>query len=591
MNLSEPQMDVLWTLCYEPWLTPEQLVRWQMRAMSRVQADLNRLLKGKFVQRVNPRCAWIPPRAVYALTDRGIEFLSERDGVEVAAFRRRWNVGRARYTQLLWRLERVWNVRNLILSLDTSSQTIKTLETEVSVPVALQNRQSTVHLHGYGLLEDQNEGCRQFAVEWDSLQEPLERRRWLQLLHWWHTFATDGNALPIMIVAADHWRLVEIWEIYKSALRERTVKPPPIFFTTRTLLRTRKVAEPIWYSSHSQKWGRVFEECAWNRTSSKRLHVISISRGGKIGTFPEKPIEAAEKLNEEDLLQLHLQLSPIAKRALHWILRYPLLSANEIAWLGNETVWRVRKELRTLQEFGLVGGVCFDGEQHFVVGSNGWRYGTAEAGLGRAVRRFTKRRGRMRSVRRMTFHLAHTRASNDFFLKWKALAREQRAYFEWRSEPESAEYFRRGQKLHARLPDGMGIWKGSEKYFVFVAEMDRTRESQSNLRKKFCGYYAWQAWKAEQGLDRTTPEMLWVTTSWTRAARIKLVIEGTRTWRDVSPLSVWFTSFQEIDAYGIASPIWRHISKFDVLQHLPCFGDFGIDAQKNGAFGELASNE
>lgn len=370
----------------------------------------------------------------------------------------------------------------------------------------------------------------------------------------------------------------------RSALRERRFHLPLVYLTTRALMRAHGIEQPIWFSTQGQKWSKVFEECVWHQTLPKRLPVVSVSRGSQVGAFQEKPIEYVRRLNAADLLQLHLQLSPIAKRVFYWILRYPLLSANEIAWLGSETAWRVRKELGTLQEYGLVSPRTDDDKQIFVVAPNGWRYATAEAGLGRALRRFTKQRGRMRSVRRMTFHLAHTRATNEFFLKLKALAREQRAYFEWRSEPEAAEYFRWRDKLHARLPDGMGIWKGLGKYFVFVVELDRTRESRSNLRKKFCAYYAWQAWKAEQGFNRTTPEMLWVTTSWRRAARIKTIIEGTRTWRDISPLSVWFTTFQEIDTYGIAGPIWRCISKFDGLRHLPCFEEFEANAGESKEF-------
>ena len=591
MSLSEHQVDLLWALCYEPWLTPEQLMRWQMRAMSRVQADLNRLLKDKFVQRVNPRCAWIPPRAVYALTDRGVEFLAERDKVDVAAFQLRWHVSRARYTQLLWRLERMWNVRNLILSLDTSSQRIKTFETEVSVSVGLRNRHRRVDLHGHAVLENTDGYYLEFAVEWDSSQEPLDRRRWRQLADWWKTFPTGGNALPILIVAADAWRLVEIREMCGSALRERRFHLPPVYLTTRALMRVHGIEQPIWFSAHGQKWGKVFEECVWHPTPPKQMPVVSISRGSQVGTFQEKPIEYVRRLNAADLLQLRLQLRPIAKRVFYWILRYPLLSANEIAWLGAETGWRVRKELGTLQEFGLVSALTNQNQDYFVVAPDGWRYATAEAGMGRAVRRFTKRRSRRRSVRRMTFHLAHTRAANEFFLKWKALAREARSYFEWRSEPEAAEYFRWRDKLQARLPDGMGIWKGSGNYFVFVAEMDRTRESRRNLEKKFRAYYAWQAWRTEQRLGGTNPEVLFVTTSWKRAARVKAIITSTRTWRDIAPLSVWFTTFQEIEASGINNQIWKPMFDFDSLQRLPFFVESRDKGGMSGAFGEEGLSE
>lgn len=569
-------MQILQLLAQEPWLTPEQIVRWHVRGASRVHADLNHLLQAKMVQRVNPRSGWISARAVFGLTDRGVDVLASQQNVDVTTYRRRNGISRARHTLLLWRLERVWNVRNLLLALDRSEYHVKMLKTEVDECYAVKEQHGILHVHGRGMLAHDDSWFLPFLVEWDAWNEPTDRKRLARFNRWlkdarFHTFGFEKNLPILLIVAADAWRLHEIWDVYVSAPREYGAVAPPMYLTTAQLLRTRGANDAIWFSSETHEWGQVFSDARWQEHEPKVFLSSQPTQASKIGAYQEKTIADNAKLTAAHLLQWKLALSPVAKRVLHWVLRYPLLSADEIAWVGDETRWRVQKELKTVAENGLVTSHEHEAARYFVITPNGWRYATAEAGQGRALRRFMKRRGSVRNVRRLVFHFAHTRATNVFFLKWKALARERGAYFECRAESECAVYFRWEGKLHAWLPDGMGIWMEKDRSFVFVVEMDRTRESSKNLSKKFLEYYLWEEWKASERIPGVVPEVLLITTSWQRAARVRTLFDASRLRPAFEPLSLWMTTFEAMEREGIAGAIWRHNADWENVTRLPCF--------------------
>ncbi len=77
LDLTSNLCSILELVRDEPWLTPQQVARWLARAESRVHADLHQLLSGRLIQRVNPRSASLPARAVYALSDKGVTALAE----------------------------------------------------------------------------------------------------------------------------------------------------------------------------------------------------------------------------------------------------------------------------------------------------------------------------------------------------------------------------------------------------------------------------------------------------------------------------------------------------------------------------------
>lgn len=573
MQLSATEWSLLELVSWQPWLSAEQMMCWQGRALSRVLADLKRLLTLDLVQRVNPRCGWISTRAVFALTDAGVKVLAEHKQMEEALLRQKRRISRARYITLLWRIEQLWQVRNVMLALDSPEWLVKYLETEVDAEYFVQGRRGQVHLHGYGLLARVDGTSLPFVVEWDSWNEPTGQKRFGEFGRWVQSNkrSSGDSVSAFLVVAENQLRLDEIWEGYKAFSMHHWSHLPQVWLTTRSVLSKGATGARTWWSAQTREWGSVFDGARWHSQEPGQFLPARLSSAGNVGTFAEEALPGPEKHTAASLLNLKFRLSPVAKRVFHWVLRYPLLTSREIAWLGVETEWRVRKELGMLQETGLIEGHAHQNTSCFVVTSLGWRYATAEAGFGRALKRFGKRRGSVRNVRRLVFHTAHTRATNAFFLEWVKVARERRASFEWKSEAECAAYFRRNDQWHAWLPDGKGLWQGMAGDFVFVVEMDRTRESRQNLYKKFREFYQWQEWKIEKRIPGNVPQVLFVTSGWKRAARVRRVFDAARLSPGLAPLPLWVTTFAEIKEYGIAGRVWRSNREWETLRRLPCF--------------------
>jgi hypothetical protein len=202
----------------------------------------------------------------------------------------------------------------------------------------------------------------------------------------------------------------------------------------------------------------------------------------------------------------------------------------------------------------------------------GTRYEAAEAGFGRAVKRYLRRMGGRSGLKRLAFHLEHTIAANDFFLEWVRLARERKVEFEWTSEIESARYFKYGSTWHRFLPDGRGLWHSKDEPFRFVVEIDRTRESAGNLSAKFDEYFYWQLWRMSQRHQEPDPHVLVVTTSWTQAEVIEEQLERSR--RKITPAyALWVTTVALLRTHRLDEAIWRSNIRNPGLHCLPCFGE------------------
>ncbi|HZQ09125.1 MAG TPA: hypothetical protein VFD70_21285 [Anaerolineae bacterium] len=107
--------------------------------------------------------------------------------------------------------------------------------------------------------------------------------------------------------------------------------------------------------------------------------------------------------------------------------------------------------------------------------------------------------------------------------------------------------------------------------FVFVVEMDRTRESRRNLSKKFLEYYLWEEWKGSERIPGVVPEVLIITTSWQRAERVRMLFDASRLRPAFDQLSLWMTTFESIEREGIAGAIWRPNADWEHVTRLPCF--------------------
>lgn len=571
--LSDSCFRILNILRAEPWLTADQLSRWAGRSLTRLYADLKILLQQGLVQRVNPRCVQMKLRAVYALTDRAIKVLAEKDQLDERTYRQRFLVSRARHLEILWRIEQVCSVRDLLLELHTQGRRLQCANTLVREPYSYRGRQQVIQLQGRARILNQEGNALRVAVEWDNPRLRFDWKRLREFSEWLWQFwdwEPDRDLPVILFVAANDARLEQLRDLLFSRADFCLNLYAALLVTTVERWVEHGANAPIWLSVEKNQWQSFTDHQAWIPQADCQFYVVRDAHSARIGKFQWNG-KQQEKLSEsERLLQLKLALSVQAKRVLLRIATRPLLSVEQLAWLLQEHPDRVSKALRELFRAGLVKEFAYQRTHRYLLSEQGTRYEAAEHGFGRAVKRYLRRTGGRSGVRRLAFHLEHTIAANDFFLEWVRLAREQKVEFEWFSEIESARYFKYGSTWHRFLPDGRGVWYGNGEPFRFVVEMDRTRESRANLRAKFNEYFYWQLWRMSQRHEAPDPHILVVTTSWTQAKVIAKLLERAR--HKIMPrYPLWVTTFNRLDEHTIDAPIWQSNLGKAGLCRLPCF--------------------
>lgn len=587
VTLTPAQLAILNALTDHPWLTPNQLEVYLGRSPTRLHVDLESLLAGRSIQRVNPRSATLAVRAVYALTDRGVQVLAERAGMEPRVWRAQHRISRTRHMQLLWVLDRVCRVRDLLLALSQERQQLTELAVEVEERFYDWTKEHVLHLHGRGMLCN-TEGQRlPVVVAWETEASALTLPQLNAFVLW--QFASqflgpEGERYdPQLLFIVP--RLERIMELQRLLLRLCTrdgIKGmPPLYLTTVPLLQARGAQSPIWFNFLTSEWGRMFAGAVFQRIPDGVFSPIRASGAqhfGKIGTFRTEALGLVANRSYAELLQFKLQLSPQAKRLLGEMSMHPLLAADELTLLLQAGADRVQMELKRLTTWKLVSVHTKGGGRHYTLTWLGLRYLTAEAGYGRAVQAYVRQRGLRGGTGRLVFHFQHTRVTNQFFLLWIQAARAQGAAFLWEAELPSQRYFRERDELywnetvriHRFMPDGTGSWRAGDHLFQFAVEIDRTHESTGNLVNKFKEYYAWQRWREQEWQDRRTIHLLVVTTGWARSATIREALQ--RAWTLGTPqLSLWVTTFQEIDWNGLDASIWRYSGDWPQLHRLPCF--------------------
>jgi hypothetical protein len=117
------------------------------------------------------------------------------------------------------------------------------------------------------------------------------------------------------------------------------------------------------------------------------------------------------------------------------------------------------------------------------------------------------------------------------------------------------------------------VWHSPPEPFRFVVEIDRTRESEANLRAKFEEYLAWRIWRYRNG-GQPEPDLLVVTTSWTQAEVILRAMQG-EAWTFERPYRMWLTTFDLLEEHGLEGAIWRLNVGGDGIRRLPCFREPG----------------
>lgn len=573
VSISNSLLCILRALRDEPWLTADQLVRWVQRSSTRLYADLQALLKLRMVQRLNPRCARLDLRALYALTDLGVKMLAVQTSVDERTYSQRYAISRARHVEILWRIEMVCAVRDCLLESARGENSVQAVRTLVHEAYFYRMKQSTIKLDGRARLVDKNGSALRIVVEWDNERLRLDAQRLLRLGEWLWQFREwepERDLPALLFVLANDTRLQEFWELLHTRMEFGGNLRAALLLTTRAHLRERGMNAPVWFSVEQNAWRTFTEGQAWLPAEECRFHWIGNARSGRIGHFSlsSKRVETVRGL--EHLLALNLALSAQAKRVLLRIATRPLLSVEQLAWIMQAHPDRVSKALQELARARLVEGIAHQRTRRYMPTPLGTRYEAAEMGFGRAVKRYLKRTGGRSGIKRLVFHLEHTIATNDFFLAWIKLARERAVRFEWFSEIESTRYFKYGSQWHRFLPDGRGVWHGAGEAFRFVVEIDRTRESAVNLRNKFNEYFYWQMWRMSQCHAEPDPHVLVVTTSWTQAEHIFRLVEKAR--RKIFPrYPLWVTTFEALQTDKLVERIWQSNLREPGLHYLPCF--------------------
>lgn len=572
---SDSSVRILKALRAEPFLTARQLTRWAHRSATRLYVDLQLLLKEGLVQRVNPRSAYLDLRAIYALTDRGVKMLAAQAGLDEITYRQRHLVSRARHLEMLWRIELVSAAREFFLELARGGYSLDAVGTLAVEPYLFRGHSKTIQFHGRARLVAGNGNALRLVVEWDDARVRLDRQRLLQFSEWlwqFRDFEPDCNLPTLLFVVANERRLDQLWDLLYSRLDYGVRLHAALLLTTLDRLIERGAYAPIWLSVERNEWQTLTEHQAWLPREECRFYVIRSPHNGRIGKFPHGKKRLEKSSEMERLLDLKLKLTSQAKRVLLRIATRPLLSVEQLGWLMGEHPDRISKALQELARAGLVKGLAYQRTHRYYLSLLGTRYEAAEAGFGRAVKRYLRRTGGRSGVKRIAFHLEHTVAANDFFLEWVRLGREHKVVFEWFSEIECSRYFKYGSTWHRFLPDGRGVWHGKDEAFRFVAEIDRTRESPTNLRAKFDEYFYWQLWRMSQRGSEPDPNVLVVTTSWTQAEVIAHLLERAR--RKIMPsYPLWVTTFAALRDHELNEPIWRSNLRKPGLHRLPCFDE------------------
>jgi hypothetical protein len=224
--------------------------------------------------------------------------------------------------------------------------------------------------------------------------------------------------------------LDQLWDLLYSRLDYGVHLHAALLVTTLDRLINQGAHAPIWLSVERNQWQTLTEHQSWVPQEECQFYVVPSPRKGRIGRFPQAGKRLGKSFGMEHLLQLKLSLSAQAKRALLRIATRPLLSVEQLAWLMGEHPDRIGKALQELARAGLVKGLAYQQTHRYLLSALGTQFETAEAGFGRGLKRYLRRRGGRSGIKRLVFHLEHTIAANDFFLQWVRLGWERKVQLE-----------------------------------------------------------------------------------------------------------------------------------------------------------------
>jgi hypothetical protein len=574
-----------------------------------VRQGLQELETRGWVRPYNARQPGLLTRSLFAPTGAGIRELSLAAGNHTAEDVRHPSLAPARLEQLILLMERVFQLRTLFLWL-TGNQPISrrpalkaanpsgsatssrsgtwrphAWDVEVARFFGIKEKAFWIPFHAAAVMVKQvpattgHEDAPQNAsgirwvpivVEFDLRRVPVDRDRDRLVKYvlaqddprFWAKEA-EGHFPVLAVIARDEFRLQDYYSILRATAVARRLPFPRAYLTTTAAMLTLRQdpLKPIWYSTVSGQHVPLLSDLEGNPGPPpqgvpwRRLPLMS--GGSRTGCNDEAELSNHGKLTLEatdgktshraELVSLALALTPLAKKLLDEIAAHPLLSQADLALLLQNSRRKVRLRLGDLGRFRLIE--CH--RERYLLAPRGEEYLTMAAGFAHAVRRHARARGWARGYDSLLRHFEHTRAENDFFLSLAHIAQRRGHSLRWLSELESRLYYEAGHRRHSFLPDGRGVYRAHGRRYEFAVEIDRSRMGREKFRRKFLEYGACVDSNVLRREGIELLRVLVVTGSWERAAHLAQVV-----WTVASDLTVWFTTFDRLQASGADAPIW-----------------------------------
>lgn len=559
------QERLLELLVHHSLSSPEQLGALLSAHPNVVRNELKTLLENGSVERINPRSPDLAVRALFYPTPKGA-----RQIVRSAPSAKR-------LAHLWFVIERVYHVRNLFLVLRRPFQ-LSQWQVELDIRFRTVRQTRTLLLHGVGVAQVKGSPTP-FAVEWDTgllVIEPYRLACWVEWLHrlQWQDLSQNERLPILLIVARDPNTLMGYYARLRAVAQARRLGVPQAYLTVVGDVWRNGAKAPIWYSTRSGSRVALFaEERPANSSESVAFFQAAMHHTQpvtKMLNLSAAQFAPADPKGAASLIALKRELTPQTKRVLNEVAAHPMLGGAEIAELLQDESAQVWRAVRQLSELGLIKPIAQAGETRYVISEVGIAYLAAVNGLRRLAKSYARARGWTRGLNAIIRHWEHTRIENQLFLQLARQARERQADLEWLSETESRLYYGARGRRWSFLPDGAGTYQTEQKKIHLAVEIERSRMSVQRLRTKLTLYCAYLETRLYRDESRETFRILFLTTTWARADKIRRVAHELARIRGVNVLPLWLSTITMFEEYGIGKPIWR---RADTWQWSRCLED------------------
>ncbi len=618
-NAKAPIRDnILALLCQHPFLSRRQIELYLGCPERTGRQGLRDLELRNWVWQTNARQEGIHTRCIYAPTKAGVEVLAKNANIPLEEYRRRTGFTSERLARIVLTMERVFQLRTLMLWLSiplgiagsaisplqsnvrggSASSQSRALDSaasrkqagnseswrwraiqwdvEVGKLFSAKGRARWIPFHGAALMQRGDERWAFIVVEFDLSRVHVERDR--DRLDQFVASQDDPRYwgkdkeqfFPVLVVIAqDELRLQDYYNLLRSAALVRQLPMPGAYLTTFDAMLSLRDdnALPIWYSTISGRRTTLLADTEGVATPAPdpvpwRKMPLHQSGGGAGVASPRNSSVNASELNAS-----REHGSEITDSLAQMVLNLQPLEKrllDEIAahplLTRKEMILLLQASLRRVQP-GLAKLTSLElvqaHEGRFLVAPKGQRYLALTAGFGNAVRRYARARGWGKGFDALLRHWEHTKEENRFFLHLAKVAFDRAYSFTWLSELESRLYYEAGQRRHSFLPDGRGALIAGNARYEFAVEIDRSRSTQERFRRKLAEYEACISSNVLRSEGIELLRLLVVTNSWERAD----------TWRRAAKIvqahfPIFITTFDRLYASGADAPIWLRGDEF-----------------------------